>query len=81
MKINSNVHLLNAIQESNVGKYLPNEISKIVVNTVLQRNEHKVLHINSFNSWFYWHRSLEGTQYWYDKFIYLQDKVNEDTFK
>ena len=81
MKINSNIDLINTIQEGSVGKYLPDEISKIVVNTVLQRNVHKVLHINSFNSWFYWHRSLEGTQYWYDKFMYLQDKVNEDTFK
>ena len=81
MKINSNVHLLNIIQEGAVGKYLSDEISKIIVNVVLQRTEYKVLHINSFNSWFYWHRSLEGSQYWYDKFMYLQDKVNEDTFK
>ena len=81
MKINSNVHLLNIIQEGAVGKYLPDEISKIVVNVVLQRNEHKVLHINSFNSWFYWTNSLEGFEYWEDKFRYLQAKVHEDTFK
>ena len=78
MKINSNVALLNTIQEGNVGKYLPNEISKIVVNTVLQRNEHKVLEINSFNSWFYWFESLEGFEYWEDKFKYLQDKIYAD---
>ena len=81
MKINSNVDLLNTIQENSVGKYLPDEISKIVVNTVLQRNEHKVLLINSFNSWFYWRESLEGHEYWDDKFKYLQAKVHEDTFK
>ena len=81
MKINSNVDLLNTIQENSVGKYLPDEISKIVVNTVLQRKEHKVLLINSFNSWFYWRESLEGFEYWEDKFKYLQVKVHEDTFK
>ena len=81
MKINSNVDLLNTIQENSVGKYLPDEISKIVVNTVLQRNEHKVLLINSFNSWFYWCGSLEGFEYWENKFKYLQAKVHEDTFK
>ena len=81
MKINSNVDLLNTIQENSVGKYLPDEISKIVVNVVLQRNEHKVLHINSFNSWFYWTNSLEGFEYWEDKFRYLQGKIYEDTFK
>ena len=75
MKINSNVDLINRIQESNVGTYLPNEITKIVVNIVLQRTEHKVLHINSFNSWFYWFASREGYEYWEDKFRYLQDKV------
>ena len=81
MKINSNVHLLNIIQEGAVGKYLPDEISKIVVNVVLQRNEHKVLHINSFNSWFYWTSSLEGFWYWEYRFKYLQGKIYEDTFK
>ena len=81
MKINSNVALLSDIQESNVGKYIPDEISKIVVNIVLQRTEHKVLHINSFNSWFYWCGSIEGFEYWEDKFKYLQAKVHEDTFK
>ena len=81
MKINSNVRLLTTIQEGSVGKYLPDEISKMVVNIVLQRTEHKVLHVNSFNSWFYWLKSLEGVEYWRDKFIYLQDKVYEDTFK
>ena len=75
MKIDSNVDLLRRIQESSVGTYLPDEITKIVVNVVLQRKEHQVLNINSFNSWFYWYSSLEGSQYWYDKFIYLQDKI------
>ena len=75
MKINSNVDLLHKIQKSNVGTYLPDEITKIVVNIVLQCTEHKVLHINSFNSWFYWGASIEGFDYWDDKFIYLQDKV------
>ena len=75
MKINSNVELLRTVQESNVGTYLPDDVSKIVVNIVLQRNEHKVLHINSFNSWFYWATSLEGFEYWKDKFRYLQDKI------
>ena len=75
MKINSNVDLLRRIQESSVGTYLPDEIPKIVVNVVLQRNEHKVLHINSFNSWYYWGTSIEGYEYWEDKFRYLQDKV------
>ena len=75
MKIDSNVDLINRIQESSVSTYLPNEITKIVVNVVLQRNEHKVLNINSFNSWFYWYESLEGDEYWEDKFMYLQDKV------
>ena len=75
MKINSNVALLCKVQESNVGTYLPDEIPKIVVNVVLQRNEHKVLNINSFNSWFYWFASKEGYEYWEDKFRYLQDKV------
>ena len=78
MKINSNVDLLRRIQESSVGTYLPDEIPKIVVNVVLQRNEHKVLHINSFNSWFYWVASREGYEYWEDKFMYLQDKVYEN---
>ena len=76
MKINSNVDLLCRIQESNVGTYLPDEITKIVVNIVLQCTEHKVLNINSFNSWFYWFESLEGTKYLDDKFMYLQDKVH-----
>ena len=76
MKINSNVDLLSRVQESSVGTYLPDAVTKIVVNVVLQRNEHKVLHINSFNSWFYWFESLEGYEYWEDKFMYLQDKVH-----
>ena len=80
MKINSNVDLLRRIQESNVGTYLPDEITKIVVNVVLQRNEHKVLNINSFNSWFYWAKSLEGFEYWEDKFRYLQDKIYANSF-
>ena len=75
MKINSNVELLRTVQESSVGTYLPDEITKIVVNIVLQRNEHKVLNINSFNSWFYWAKSIEGFEYWEDKFRYLQDKI------
>ena len=75
MKINSNVELLRTVQESNVGTYLPDDVSKIITNIVLQRNEHKVLNINSFNSWFYWRESLEGQQYWFGRFIYLQDKV------
>ena len=75
MKINSNVDLINRIQESSVGTYLPVDITKIVINVVLQRNEHKVLNINSFNSWFYWIKSIEGFDYWEDKFRYLQDKV------
>ena len=75
MKINSNVDLINRIQESSVGTYLPDDITKIVVNVVLQRNEHKVLHINSFNSWFYWHKSAEGTEYWQGKSMYLWDKI------
>ena len=75
MKINSNVDLINRIQESSVVTYLPDEITKIVVNVVLQRSEHKVLTINSFNSWFYWFESIEGFEYWEDKFSYLQDKV------
>ena len=75
MKIDSNVDLINKIQESSVGTYLPDEITKIVVNVVLQRNEHKVLNINSFNSWFYWVKSIEGFDYWEDKFRYLQDKI------
>ena len=78
MKINSNVDLINRIQESSVGIYLPDEITKIVVNVVLQRNEHKVLNINSFNSWFYWATSIEGFDYWEDKFRYLQDKIYEN---
>ena len=78
MKINSNVDLLCRIQESSVGAYLPDDITKIVVNVVLQRNEHKVLDINSFNSWFYWFESLEGFDYWEDKFSYLQDKIYAD---
>ena len=80
MKINSNVELLRAIQESSVGTYLPDDVSKIVVNIVLQRTEHKVLEINSFNSWFYWFQSIEGFEYWEDKFIYLQDKIYADSF-
>ena len=75
MKINSNVDLLRRIQESSVSTYLPDEITKIVVNVVLQSTEHRVLHINSVNSWFYWYSSLEGFEYWEDKFRYLQDKV------
>ena len=75
MKINSNVELLHTVQESNVGTYLPDDVSKIITNIVLQRNEHKVLEINSFNSWFYWATSLEGFEYWDDKFKYLQDKI------
>ena len=75
MKIDSNVDLINRIQESSVGTYIPDDITKIVVNVVLQRNEHKVLNINSFNSWFYWIKSIEGFDYWEDKFRYLQDKV------
>ena len=78
MKIDSNVDLLRRIQESSVGTYLPDEITKIVVNVVLQRNEHKVLNINSVNSWFYWFESVEGTEYWEDKFRYLQEKVHAD---
>ena len=76
MKINSNVDLINRIQESNVGTYLPDDVTKIVVNVVLRRNEHKVLHINSFNSWFYWVASIEGFEYWEYKFRYLQDKIH-----
>ena len=75
MKIDSNVDLLRRIQESNVGTYLPDDVSKIIVNVVLQRNEHKVLNINSLISWFYWIASLEGYEYWEDKFRYLQDKI------
>ena len=75
MKINSNVDLLSKVQESNVGTYLPDDVTKIVVNIVLQCTEHKVLHINSFNSWFYWFESLEGEEYWEDKFMYLQGKI------
>ena len=75
MKINSNVELLRTVQESNVGTYLPDDVSKIVVNVVLQRTECKVLHINSINSWFYWIHSREGFEYWNDKFKYLQDKI------
>ena len=75
MKINSNVDLLSKVQESSVSTYLPDEITKIVVNVVLQRSEYKVLTINSCNSWFFWFESLEGTEYWVDKFRYLQDKV------
>ena len=78
MKINSNVDLLSKIQESSVGTYLPDDVTKIVVNIVLQRSEHKVLNINSFNSWFYWFESLEGDEYWEDKFMYLQDKIHEN---
>ena len=78
MKINSNVELLRTVHESNVGTYLPDDVSKIVVNIVLQRNEHKILHINSFNSWFYWFQSIEGFEYWEDKFKYLQDKIYAD---
>ena len=78
MKINSNLCLLRRIQESSVGTYLPDDVSKIIVNMVLQCTEHKVLHINSFNSWFWWYSSLEGHEYWEDKFRYLQDKVYEN---
>ena len=78
MKIDSNVDLLRRIQESSVGAYLPDEITKIVVNIVLQRTEHRVLDITSFNSWFYWFESLEGFEYWEDKFRYLQDRIYED---
>ena len=78
MKIDSNVDLINRIQESSVGTYLPDDITKIVINVVLQRNEHKVLNINSFNSWFYWIKSIEGFDYWEDKFRYLQDKIYEN---
>ena len=80
MKINSNVELLRTVQESSVGTYLPDGVSKIITNIVLQRNEHKVLNINSFNSWFYWYKSLEGFEYWEDKFRYLQDKIYADKF-
>ena len=80
MKINSNVELLRTVQESSVGTYLPDDVSKIITNIVLQRNEHKVLNINSFNSWFYWYKSLEGFEYWEDKFRYLQDKIYADKF-
>ena len=76
MKIKSNVDLLSRVKESSVGTYLPEDVSKIVVNIVLQCTEHKVLHINSFNSWFYWFESLEGEEYWEDKFRYLQDKIH-----
>ena len=79
MKINSNVDLLRRIQESNVGTYLPDDVTKIVVNIVLQCTQHKVLTINSFNSWFYWFESLEGDEYWEDKFMYLQDKIYANT--
>ena len=75
MKINSNVELLRAVQESNVGTYLPDDVSKINTNIVLQRTERQVLHINSFNSWFSWFQSREGFEYWVVKFKYLQDKV------
>ena len=78
MKINSNVDLINRIQESSVGTYLHDDITKIVINVVLQRNKHKVLNINSFNSWFYWIKSIEGFDYWEDKFRYLQDKIYEN---
>ena len=78
MKINSNVDLINRIQESNVGTYLPDEITKIVVNVVLQCTERQVLHINSFNSWFNWLASREGYEYWDDRFMYLQDKIYAD---
>ena len=80
MKINSNVDLINRIQESSVGTYLPDDITKIVVNVVLQRNEHKVLNRNSFNSWFYWKVSIEGFDYWEDRFKYLQYKIYVDRF-
>ena len=76
MKINSNVDLLSKVQESNVGTYLPDDVTKIVVNVVLQRTGCQVRRINSFNSWFYWFESLEGEEYWEDKFMYLQDKVH-----
>ena len=80
MKINSNVELLRKVQESNVGTYLPDDVSKIVVNVVLQHTERQVHHINSFNSWFYWAASLEGFEYWDAKFKYLQDKIYADKF-
>ena len=80
MKINSNVELLRAIQESNVGTYLPADVSKIVVNIALQRTEHLVRDINSFNSLFYWYASLEGFDYWDNKFRYLQDKIYANNF-
>ena len=80
MKINSNVELLRTVQESSVGTYLPDDVSKIIINVVLQRNEHKVLQINSFNSWFSWLHSREGFKYWGDKFKYLQDKIYADKF-
>ena len=76
MKINSNVDLISKVQESIVGTYLPDDVTKIVVNIVLQCTEHKVLNINSFNSWFYWFESVEGDEYWEDKFMYLQDKIH-----
>ena len=75
MKIDSNVDLINRIQESNVGTYLPDDVTKIVVNIVLQRTGCQIRRINSFNSWFFWHKSAEGFEYWEDKFRYLQDKV------
>ena len=80
MKINSNAALLRKVQESSVGIYLPDDVSKIIVNIVLQCTEHKVLHIHSFNSWFYWFESIEGLEYWEDKFRYLQDKVYANKF-
>ena len=80
MKIDSNVELLRTVQESNVRTYLPDEITKIITNIVLQRNEHKVLNINSFNSWFYWAASLEGFEYWENKFRYLQNKIYANSF-
>ena len=76
MKINSNTDLIHTIQEGSVGTYLPDDISKIVVNIVLQRTEPQVLHINSLNSWFYWGASIEGFDYWENKFRYLQDKIH-----
>ena len=76
MKINSNVDLLRRIQESNVGTYLPDDVSKIIVNILLQRTEYRVLSINSFNSWFFWCESAEGIEYWRDKFMYLQGKIH-----
>ena len=80
MKINSNVELLRIVQERSVGTYLPDDVSKIIINVVLQRNEHKVLNINSFNSWFYWAASLEGFEYWENKFRYLQNKIYANSF-